>query len=237
MTSQPPTAAPSPAVGQAGFTLLEILLALFVFAIVMTIISLTMGRSVALVRSTEQQAEIYAMARTTLLRIQEDVEAIFLLPPSKVSETPPLARRQFILTERTDDGHDNDTLQFLTMAVVPTSGSGPGPAQATLITYETAKVGDQTLSLWRNALPLNGAATQTSSPTGERAILCELLTGIDFHVADRSGNEHPAWDSDAHPDDALPQRVTVTLRFHDPAAPTGESRFQTSFLIPVAANR
>lgn len=236
MTSQPPTSDPSPAVSQAGFTLLEILLALFVFAIVMTIISLTMGRSVALVRSTEQQAEVYAMARTTLLRIQEDVEAIFLLPPIKASETPPLAGRQFILTERTDDGHDNDTLQFLTMAAVPTNGPGPSPAQATLITYETAMVGDQTLSLWRNALPL-GRTAQPSAPTGERAILCELLTGIDFHVADRSGNEHPEWDSDAHPDDALPQRVTVTLRFHDPAAPTGESRFQTSFLIPVAANR
>lgn len=236
MTSQPPTADPSPTVGQAGFTLLEILLALFVFAIVMTIISLTMGRSVALVRSTEQQAEVYAMARTTLLRIQEDMEAIFLLPPINPSETPPLARRQFILTERTDDGHDNDTLQFLTRTAVPTSAPGTGPAQATLITYETAMADDQTLSLWRNALPLGRTAQPTAS-VGERAILCELLAGIDFHVADRSGEEHPEWDSDARPDDALPLRVTVTLRFHDPAAPTGESLFQTSFLIPVSADR
>ncbi|MBU4153265.1 MAG: prepilin-type N-terminal cleavage/methylation domain-containing protein [Proteobacteria bacterium] len=220
---------------QAGFTLLEILLALSMFALLMSILYMTIGQSMDLVSRTEQQGEIYAMARTAMLRIQEDLEAIPLLPPLKDSENNPVARRQFILTDQTDKSLDNDTIQFISRANVPAGNTRKFQAQGTLITYSAEKTTDSTLTLFRTATPLESEEQHPSSE--DRAILCELLTGIDFKCADGHNQEYSSWDSNANPESGIPQRVTVTLRFHDPTAPSGDIHFTTSFLIPVSANR
>lgn len=218
--------------GQAGFTLLEILLALFVFAMVMTMIAMTMGKSFTLMQSAEGQAEIEAMARTTLLQMQEDMEAIPLLPPAQPTEANS-KRQQFILSDRTDDGHDNDAVRFLSMAPRPATDKGPEQRQIALLSYEAEWADDQTLTLFRRV----HTPGQTSPLNDERAILCELITGIDFKATTGTGEERADWDSDANPASGLPQRITVSLRFHDPAAKTAETRFTTSFLIPVSASR
>ncbi len=222
--------------GPGGFTLLEILLAIFVFSLVISMIAMTMGRSMTLANDIEQQAELYAMARTTLLRIQEEIEAIPPLPSATSTEHGPVSRRQFVLPDRTmaDDEQQSTVVQFISTADVPAAGTPPLRPHRSLITYETQKEEDTTLTLFRTATPL----TMGPQPsTGDRAILCELLVGIDFQVTDRAGQEHANWDTDANPDAGLPQRVTVTLRFRDPSEESGESRFMTSFLIPVRPHR
>lgn len=219
---------------QAGFTLLEVLLAIFMFAMVMSILYVTLGKSMTLINRAEQQAEIYAMARTALLRIQEDLEAIPLMPPLTQPDAETIDKRQFILKDSTEDGRDNDTLMFVSLADIPARGKSKTPAYGTAITYHTEKNSDSTMTLYRTASPL-GREPQPSA--GDRAILCELLLGVDFHCADDHGKEHSAWDSDANPDAGLPQRITVTLRFHDPTVASGETRFMTSFLLPVNVQR
>lgn len=222
---------------QAGFTLLEILLALFVFAMVITLIYMTMGRSMTLVSRIEEQADLYAMARTTLLRIQDDVDAIPLLPPPREGEAVPLARLAFVLTDHQDldEGHDSDSLAFISLADLPARGdTGQIRAPASMITYTAEKASDTTMTLFRTATPLGRNAP--ASP-GDRAILCEQLVGIDFRATDTKGQEHPAWGNDTDPATGLPQRLTVTLRFLDPTVASGESRFMTSFLLPVSDKR
>jgi len=218
--------------GQAGFTLLEILLALFVFAMIMTMIAMTMGKSFTLMQSAEGQAEIEAMARTTLLQIQEDMEAMPLLPPLQPTEDK-VNRQQFILIDQTEDGHDHDSVRFLSLAPQPARDKGPEQRQLTLISYEAEWANDKTLTLFRRA----HTPGQPSPLTDSRAVLCELLTGIDFKAATGAGEERADWDSDANPESGLPQRITVSLRFHDPASASEETHFTTSFLIPVSASR
>lgn len=219
-----------------GFTLLEILLAIFVFSLVISMIAMTMGRSMTLANDIEQQAELYAMARTTLLRIQEEMAAIPFYPPAQGAENGPVRRRQFVLPERTmaDDEQQNTVVQFISTADLPVAGDPPPRPHRSLILYETEKEADTTLTLFRTATPLTGVPQPSA---GERAILCELLVGIDFQVTDLAGQEHSDWDTDANPEAGLPQRVTVTLRFRDPGEESGESRFMTSFLIPASHQR
>jgi hypothetical protein len=186
-----------------------------------------------LANDIEQQAELYAMARTTLLRIQEEMEAIPPLPPAKGTENGPVKRRQFVLPDRTmaDPEQQSTVVQFISTADVPVAGA---PPRRSLILYETEKAEDTSLTLFRTATPLTG---EPQPSAGDRAILCELLVGIDFQVTDLEGQEHSVWDTDANPEARLPQRVTVTLRFRDPSEESGESRFMTSFLIPVTHRR
>jgi prepilin-type N-terminal cleavage/methylation domain-containing protein len=228
---------PCPAGCPNGFTLLEILLAIFVFSLVITMITMTLGRSMTLVNQVEQQGEIYAMARTTLLRIQEDMAAIPLLPKAKEDESGPVSRRQFVLKDLppADDERDSAEVQFISMADLPVAGDGENRPHGSHISYETVtEEADTTLTLWRTATPLTGPSPAAAK---DRAILCERLLGIDFQVTAMNGQEHAAWDTDANPDSGLPQRVTVTLRFLDPTEAGGESHFMTSFLIPVTLHR
>jgi len=62
----------------SGFTLLEILIAIFIFAVVMTTIFTSYTGTFRVVDETESQAEIYQMAGIAMERMLEDLESIYI---------------------------------------------------------------------------------------------------------------------------------------------------------------
>ena len=62
---------------RSGFTLLEILLALFIFTIVLSFIYTSYTGTFRIVDETEYQADIYRMARIAIERIYEDLESVY----------------------------------------------------------------------------------------------------------------------------------------------------------------
>jgi len=61
-----------------GFTLLEILLAIFILGIIVSTIYTAYSGTFSIVDRTTKEAEIYAMARIALERILEDLESIYI---------------------------------------------------------------------------------------------------------------------------------------------------------------
>ena len=57
-----------------GFTLFEILIAIFLFTVVLTTIYASYTGTLRVVDTTESQADVYRMARIALERILEDLE-------------------------------------------------------------------------------------------------------------------------------------------------------------------
>ncbi|MGD2127457.1 MAG: type II secretion system protein, partial [Desulfobacteraceae bacterium] len=73
--------------GRKGFTLLEILLAMFIFAIVLSTLYTAYTGTFRNVDETESQADIYRMARIALERIVEDLESAYIPPWAVGPET------------------------------------------------------------------------------------------------------------------------------------------------------
>jgi general secretion pathway protein J len=63
---------------QRGFTLVEILISIVIFAVVLTTIYASYAGSFRVIDETESQAEIYGMARVAMERISEDLESVYI---------------------------------------------------------------------------------------------------------------------------------------------------------------
>ncbi len=63
-------------ISRKGFTLLEILIAMFIFGVVLTTIFTSYTGTFRIIDETESQTDIYAMARTVMIRMQEDLESV-----------------------------------------------------------------------------------------------------------------------------------------------------------------
>ena len=60
-----------------GFTLIEILIAVSILAVVLSTIFASYTGTFSIIEETESQADIYGMARIAMERIQEDLESAY----------------------------------------------------------------------------------------------------------------------------------------------------------------
>ena len=95
-----------------GFTLLEILLAFFIFSILFVTIYTSYSGTFKTVNMTESRMEIYRKASITMQRISEDIQAsyISLLEPDSFGE--PAAYTQFLGEAKDINGRDAGTMKF-----------------------------------------------------------------------------------------------------------------------------
>jgi general secretion pathway protein J len=63
---------------QSGFTLIEILIAIFIFSVVLTTIYTSYTGTFRVIDETESQAKTYRMARIAMERILEDLESVYI---------------------------------------------------------------------------------------------------------------------------------------------------------------
>ena len=101
-----------------GFTLLEILLAMFIFTVVLSTLYTAYTGTFRNVDETESQADIYRMARIALERITEDLESAYM-PPHTVgltTEEKPPQSVAFVGETALISDRSADTLLFLSRA-------------------------------------------------------------------------------------------------------------------------
>ena len=70
-----------------GFTLLEILLAFFIFSLVLTSLYTAYTGTFSNIDQAESQSDAYQMARITLERMIEDLESTYVTPPAEDQES------------------------------------------------------------------------------------------------------------------------------------------------------
>ncbi|MEJ2268981.1 MAG: prepilin-type N-terminal cleavage/methylation domain-containing protein [Desulfobulbaceae bacterium] len=95
-----------------GFTLLEVLLAFFIFSILFITIYTTYSGSFKTINMTENRMELYRKAAIVLERISEDLQGgyISLLPSNSFGQ--PAAYTRFLGEDNDMNGMDADTLSF-----------------------------------------------------------------------------------------------------------------------------
>lgn len=196
-----------------GFTLLEILIAIFIFAVIATTIFGSYNLIFSSTGALDSGIAIYESARNCLSRMTVDLQSVYVAFPSaytpEVGTSPDLYR--FAGDTVTIGAAGFPRLRFTSLAHVAFDKSrSEGIAE---IVYYVRPGEDGTFSLRRaDALyPYEPFREKGTDP-----ILCENLKSLKFTYYDAQGVDTDRWDSDS--DDvqyATPRAVGIALEIGD----------------------
>jgi general secretion pathway protein J len=213
-----------------GFTLLEILLAFFIFAIIFGIIYSSYSASFKTITNTEGRMELYRKAAIALERISEDIEASYISVPSAGESGQPAENTQFVGINEEINGQDADSLHLFTR-IPPLFDNEMETASGSLVAYDVKEGSiENELVLMRSEKP------EFNDETGEEdgLVLCDGLQGINFTYFDANGDVHDSWDSNSDDFNAyLPRMVTISLAFLNSEDMENPFKFTTSINLPL----
>ncbi len=213
-----------------GFTLLEILIALFIFAIVLTTVFASYTGTLSLVDETESRAEMYDMARTALERIREDLESAYL-PETLKEQKEAFKEEGFVGADQEINGKSADTLRFCSRAHIDFTLEGRGLENARISYYLKESENGGSFSLYRSDTPIFERA---SNENEAGVVLCDDLTSINFIYYDAYGEAHSSWDSkEGNFKNKLPSRVSVIIELSYHEAKEEPLKFMTGVSLPM----
>jgi prepilin-type N-terminal cleavage/methylation domain-containing protein len=216
-----------------GFTLLEILISIFILVLVVSAVFGAFSGTFKVVTETEVQGEIYAAARVALERISEDLASVYVGILAKTEQPETGATRQrflFVGKDHKVDEQNADALRFLSWAHVSFKAGrqSEGPAEINYYTQYREETGE--LTLYRADTP-----DYLESPEDGQGglLLCEGLKWLDFIYYDREGDAHNSWDTTENGRNAeLPSRVEISMGFENALDPKNPLQFMTGVALP-----
>lgn len=217
-----------------GFTLLELLLATALLALVMGMLATALGASLRVAEVLRVEDEVERQAQTALRRLGEDLGNAYAEPAL------PFRAGQGKAQRLEDDVADD--LVFASMAHLVFAPEEPyqGPA---LIAYrvETDETGGDHLKLLRSDVPLLLAQANDAAAVEEGFfLLAEGLRAVHFAPLDERGGAWHNWartGTDGTVEVALPAAVRIRLEFWLDVD-SGDSRvYETTVLMPAGLIR
>ena len=212
-----------------GFTLLEIMIAIFIFAIIATTIFTSYSSLLSGSETSDQVTASYEMAKNCLNRMIVDLESIHLtLPPGYsppvLGEPPELYR---IVGDIFDiQGVSFPRLRFTSLAHLSFGGkTEKGIAQ---IVYYVMTSGDGNYVLKRadNLYPYETFEERAGDP-----VLCPDVKSLTLKYYDQDGTAYDLWDSDDEDFGySTPKAIDITLEL---AKSSDSLWFKTMVTLPV----
>jgi general secretion pathway protein J len=224
---------------KSAFTLIEVLIAIFLFGIVMTTIFGAYVQIFFTVQSTENDALIYEMGKNAMDRMIMDLSSIYITKPPifKKPDARPedddVDPYQFLAES---DG-DFASLRFVSHAHIVIEGYSPeGGGVAQIKYYVTEDDQDEENRVIRRCddIDLKEGCDRFDDP-----ILCEYVVGfkLSFVYYDKEEDIEyfEQWDSDDEElKFATPRAVEITLKLSDPDNRKEEPlTFKTGVILPL----
>ena len=207
-----------------GFTLLEIIVAIAIFAIVISLIYPAYTGTYRNINAAESQADIYQMARITLDRIIDDLESANIPDPSESSA--------FTGKDDLIGGRNSDSLRFISRSHISFGDEHADSGNAKISYYVRENEDSNGFLLYRSDVLENREWPEDE--TGG-LILCEDLYSINFTYYDNKGNSYDYWNSsDTEFKERLPSMVSISIEFYDKTDPERPVKFSTAVALPLA---
>ncbi len=217
---------------QSGLTLVELLLALALFAVLSSTLYLTVNTLVSPVASLKRAMDDRGNGQRAMERILADLNSV-CITPRVMYRAPELNqdrwdRFRFQADTLYMGGSPGSRLSFSSfehLAFDPRDNAPMGRIQ-----YGLEEAADGSLSLHRRDTGLSLA-----QPTGglENApVLCPRVLAFEIRFVDHRGEEHTDWDSDSAAFEfATPRALRILLMVGDEETPIP---FRTTLVLPVA---
>jgi general secretion pathway protein J len=214
----------------AGFTLMEILVATAILAIVVTTILASFNSVFSTTEVLDDSAATYEMAKNCLKRMVLDLESIHvsrrpLYKPPELDQPPDLYRLVASVQDAGGTGFAQN-LRFASRAHVGLEKSSR-EGIAEIIYYVQAR-DDGHLALKRadNLYPYPAFEERGSDP-----VLCKYVKSLSFKFYDQEGIEFDVWDSDSDEFGyATPKAIGIKLELANKAI---SQTFETMVVLPV----
>ena len=215
---------------KTGFTLLEILISIFIFSIIITTIFASF-RSVFFSKDKiDASLELYGMTGSCLNRISHDLSGVAnaQVPEYEKPELDSTPDPYRLVGDQSDlSGVDFPRLRLASRSHVPLDGSAhEGVAE---IVYYVSEDEENGYSLRRSdrLYPYETPEEQAGDP-----ILCEKLRSLVFTYFDNEGEAHDTWDSESKENDyATPKSIHIQLEVGEEEAVS--MVFETMVMLPV----
>ena len=180
----------------AGFTLVEILVAVFIFAILVTTLFSSFNFLFKNVDSIRDAGKYHDMAARFQLRFIMDLESALVSPrafyiPPEIGAPPDPHR---IVGGPDIPGSDGEpAIRFCSLAHLPFYGDFESET-AEIVYYLDPAEGEEYGVVRRSDRVVYDDDFQVSE---DDPVVCESVESISFAFFDREGNEHDHWDSDS----------------------------------------
>ena len=194
----------------SGFTLMEILLAFMILAIVVSTILGSFDAVFSTTDTLENSSKYYDMAKNCLHRMSLDLDSLYVTQPPFYKkpefDDPPDPYR--LVGSNVDVGGTGfASLRFTSKAHVPLDNSSRGGI-AEIVYYVQAKTdGQMVLRRADHLFPY-----PPFEEKGDDPVLCQYVKSLAFKYYDADGEESEAWDSDTDDyDHATPTAIGIQL--------------------------
>jgi prepilin-type N-terminal cleavage/methylation domain-containing protein len=204
-----------------GFTLLELLIAISIFAMVMGIAFTSYNTSFTIIQDAGDSAKVYAKAKTVMERLMADLESLYI-------------GDDFFFEGSSNEisGFRADDLQFTSTAFVRLHPTDASPGRL-IIHYQVEEDTDsESLLLYRSQYI---ASADDEAIKNSRLLLCNDLKEVAFNYRNKEGDDVENWTKETIPEDAapLPALISIRLRFNDAGEEPG-TLFESAISPPIA---
>jgi general secretion pathway protein J len=211
-------------IADGGFTLVEILIAIFILGLVMSTVYVSYSGILKNSHQLEEEGSIYKMARTSLDRMIKDLSSLH----TSSGNFDLRAEKQTL------DKRDFYSLSFWSASHL-VFGENEGAGRPAEISYYVQEdEGGGSFSLWRS--DLSGAKPTPGKNPGGGFMICQNVDSFSLKFYDSAGNELESWDSSSSSSDQQgksPRAVKIELslvNFNDKEKPY---KFMTKIFLPV----
>ncbi|WP_028583030.1 PulJ/GspJ family protein [Desulfogranum mediterraneum] len=213
---------------EQGFTLLEVLLAVAILAVVSSMVGLALKSSFAVLGATALQKDVHRQARVVVQRLSEDLAAALVVPGIDFSGT-----------SREIDGQRADSLSFASLAhlVFDPDGEQGGVAEISYLVESEEKQPERLRLLRRDHRLRPGQ----EGAEGSGFVLCKDLRSLSLAYVGADGQKIDTWEggkAEEQEDETaqLPRAVFLTLEFWLDQEEEQVAVFRSAVWIPAAQN-
>lgn len=207
-----------------GFTLVEILISIFILSLVMTTIYVSYTGILKTSRQLEQEGDIYKMARVSMDRLIKDLSSL-----QKSSGSFDLQAE-----EKKSGNREFHSVSFWSASHLA-FGENESEGRPAMIRYEVREdVNGGHFSLWRS--DVSGAMPDETKTSDSGFIICKNIDTFRLTFYDASGAETDSWSASSvqgQEKSKAPQTIKIELFLVNPADPEKPYKFMTKIFLPT----
>lgn len=229
-----------PTENRSGFTLVEILVAVVIFAVVLTTVYTSFRAVMFHTDDIKRGTASFETARNALERMRKDLEALCItrypvyIPPSRLSDESDKDRFRFKAKVDYTRGREMSSLRFASFEHLAFGRKDEGAVG--LIHYYVDLYQEDGLALRRSDSSVFSVERSgwTDLKKGQDPVLCKDIKSFALTFKDSDGTEHDEWDSDSQ---AFDYETPVSVKIRITAGKEKVRKFETSVSLPVQRSK